>query len=68
MESTNDIPFGPGHPRYVEAQALEQAVRVVRRAQGKKNSEDFAYGSPTWHEADQDYMRDQLRAMLGDPD
>jgi hypothetical protein len=68
MENTNDIPFGPGHPRYEEAQALENTIRIVRRAQGKKNPEDFPYGSPAWHEADEDYMRDLLRAMGGDPD
>lgn len=68
MESANDIPFGPGHPRYEEAQALESSVRVVRKAQGKKNPEDFPYGSPAWHEADEDYMRDLLRALGGNPD
>jgi hypothetical protein len=68
MENTNDIPFGPGHPRYEESQALENAVRVTRKAQGKKNPEDFPYGSPEWHAADEDYMRDLYRAMGGDPD
>jgi hypothetical protein len=68
MENANDTPFGPGHPRYEEAMALEMTVRATRRAQGKKNPEDFPYGSPEWHEADEDYMRDLYRATGGDPD
>ena len=68
MENANDTPFGPGHPRYDEAQALENTIRVVRKAQGKMNPEDFAYGSAEWHAADEDYMRDLLRALGGDPD
>lgn len=68
MENSNDTPFGPGHPRYEEVQALENTVRIVRRAQGKKNPEDFPYGSPEWHDADEDYICDLVRAMGGDPD
>jgi hypothetical protein len=63
MENANDIPFGPGHPRYEEAQALENTVRVIRKAQCKQNPEDFLYGSPGWHKADEEYMLDLLRAM-----
>ncbi|MGF6664985.1 hypothetical protein QF000_006653 [Paraburkholderia atlantica] len=38
----------PGHPLYNEAMALEMTVRTTRRAQGKKNPEDFPAGSPEW--------------------
>jgi hypothetical protein len=71
MENASDVPFGPGHPRYEEDQALEHTVRVIRRAQGKNNPEDFPYGSPEWHKADEAYMRDLWRAFgedLDDPD
>lgn len=68
MENSNDIPFGPGHPRYEEVQALESTVRAVRRAQGKKNPEDFAYGSPEWRDADVEYICNLVRALGGSPD
>jgi hypothetical protein len=68
MQNANDIPFGPGHPRYDEAQALENTVRAIRKAQGKSNPEDFPYGSQEWHEADEAYLRDLLRAMGEDPE
>ncbi|MGA7781264.1 MAG: hypothetical protein WCA85_26655 [Paraburkholderia sp.] len=68
MRNVDDIPFGPGHPRYEQAQALENTVRVIRKAQGKHNPEDFPYGSPEWHKADEAYMRDLLRAMGEDLD
>jgi hypothetical protein len=68
MADENDIPFGPGHPRYEEDQALENTVRVIRKAQGKENPEDFPYGTPEYHKADEQYMRDLLRAMGEDLD
>jgi hypothetical protein len=68
MQNANNIPFGPGHPRYEEAQAFEKTVRVIRKAQGKKNPEDFPYGSSEWQEADEAYVRDLLRAMGENPD
>jgi hypothetical protein len=68
MDNLNDIPFGPGHPRWSEALALENSVRAVRRARGKKNPEDCLRGSPEWQDIEEDFLRDLLRAMDGDPD
>ncbi|CAG4919313.1 hypothetical protein [Paraburkholderia saeva] len=67
MENEKDIPLGPEHPRYDEAQALENMVRVVRKAQGKKNPEDCSYGSLEWQAVEEDYLEDLLRALGGDP-
>jgi hypothetical protein len=61
-------PVRPGHQRYEESQALENTVRVIRKAQGKPNPEDFPYGSPEWYRADEAYMLDLLRAMGEDLD
>ncbi|MEM5300008.1 hypothetical protein VSR82_37890 [Burkholderia sp. JPY481] len=49
----------------VAAQALEMSVAVLRRAQGKKNSEDFPFGSLEWHAAEQDYLRELQRVLQG---
>jgi hypothetical protein len=66
MEDENDTPLGPDHPRH--DQALEHTVRVIRKAQGKQNPEDYPYGTPEYHQADEQYMRDLLRAMGEDLD
>jgi len=55
----DDDPLRPGHPHYNEAVALELTVRTMRRAQGKKNPEDVARGTP---------LRDLRRAVGDDPD
>jgi hypothetical protein len=68
MANESDIPFGPDHPRYEEDQSLENTVRVIRKAQGKQNPEDFPYGSAEYHQADEQYMCDLLRAMGEDLD
>ncbi|MFC0572684.1 hypothetical protein [Paraburkholderia solisilvae] len=68
MSNSNDIPFGPDHPRYAEALALENSVRAVRKARGKKNSEDCTPGSPEWFAVEEDFLRDLARALGGDPD
>ncbi|ENH6337990.1 hypothetical protein ABWH74_001290 [Burkholderia vietnamiensis] len=68
MENEKQSRLRPGDPGYDEAQALERTVRIVRKAQGKKNPGDFAYGSPEHQAAEEEYLRDLLRAMGEDPD
>jgi hypothetical protein len=68
MEGEQYVPFGPGHPRYLQARALALSVAAIRKAQGKKNPDDYPIGSPGWLEVDEDFARDVLRAIGGDPD
>ncbi|MFM0742166.1 hypothetical protein PQQ51_33500 [Paraburkholderia xenovorans] len=64
----DDDPLRPGHPHYNEAVALELTVRTMRRAQGKKNLEDVARGTPEWEAVAEDFLRDLRRAVGDDPD
>jgi hypothetical protein len=68
MEDEPHVPFGPGHPRYLQARALALSVAAIRKAQGKKNPDDYPIGSPGWLEVGEDFARDVLRALSGDPD
>jgi len=60
--------IGPNHPLFDEMAATTSAVRIMRRAQGKKNPEDVAFGSPEWDAVSSEFMRDVGRAMGDDPD
>jgi len=66
MNNEQSIPFGPGHPRYLEARALALSVAAIRKAQGKRNPVDYAVGSPGWAASDEDFARDVLRALGGE--
>jgi hypothetical protein len=68
MEDEPHVPFGPGHPRYLQARALALSVAAIRKAQGKKNPDNYPIGSPGWLEVDEDFARDVLRALGGDFD
>lgn len=57
-------------PIWAEARALEASIRAIRRAQGKKNPEDFAPDSPECIEAMEAFVRDVGRVLglyVGDP-
>jgi len=60
-------PIGPGHPLYQQMMVLTATVRTLRRAQGKLNPEDVAFGSPEWDTVGAEFMRDVYKAMGGDP-
>ena len=60
--------IGPGHPLYQQMTVLTATVRTLRRAQGKLNPEDVAFGSPEWDAVGAEFMRDVYKAMGGDPD
>jgi hypothetical protein len=68
MENEEPIKFGPGHPRYVEAMSLEATVAAIRKGKGKKNPSDFVPFTAEWDEANDDFLRDLLRALGDDPD
>lgn len=55
-------------PIWAEARALEASIRVIRRAQGKRNPEDFAAGSPECLAAMEDFARDISRVIDQYPD
>ncbi|MDR3097899.1 MAG: hypothetical protein LBV73_12600 [Paraburkholderia sp.] len=38
-------------------------VSIIRRAQGKRNPEDFASGSPEFEQAADEYLEDLTRAL-----
>ncbi|MDE1184236.1 hypothetical protein [Paraburkholderia sp.] len=67
MDNENDIPFGPAHPRYLETLAFCMSVDTIRKAQGKSDPKEFAFGTHEWMSAQQDLMRDTLRMMGIDP-
>ena len=48
--------------RYSHAIAIEAAVRATRRAQGKRNPEDFSPGSPEWVTVLDEFLVDVARA------
>lgn len=50
-------------PIWAEARALEASIRAIRRAQGKKNPEDFAPDSPQCIEAMDAFVRDVSRVL-----
>jgi len=56
------------HPIWAEARALEASIRAIRRAQGKKNPEDFPAGSPECTAAMNEFVRDVCRVLDVDLD
>jgi hypothetical protein len=50
-------------PIWAEARALEASIRAIRRAQGKKNPEDFLPDSPQCIEAMEAFVRDVGRVL-----
>lgn len=55
-------------PIWAEARALEASIRAIRRAQGKKNPEDFPAGSPECTAAMEAFVRDVCRVLEIDID
>ncbi|WP_026228670.1 hypothetical protein [Paraburkholderia atlantica] len=68
MEDDKEPKFGPGHPRYLESQALGMSVDAIRKAQGKKSLKDLVPGTPEFMVAEEEFLRDVLRALGEDPD
>jgi hypothetical protein len=55
--------YPDNRPIWAEARALEASIRAIRRAQGKKNPEDFPAGSPECTAAMDEFVRDVCRAL-----
>ncbi|CAG9193526.1 conserved hypothetical protein [Paraburkholderia tropica] len=51
-------------PIWAEARALEASIRAIRRAQGKKNPEDFPAGSDACLDAMEAFVRDVQRVLV----
>ena len=66
MESDEHLPLRRGTSRYDEAIALEDSVRVIRRARGRPNPEDFVEGTPEWHAVVESFLIDLLWASGND--
>ncbi|WP_063750569.1 hypothetical protein [Paraburkholderia bannensis] len=50
-------------PIWAEARALEASIRAIRRAQGKRNPEDFAPDDPDCIDAMEEFVRDVGRVL-----
>ena len=57
--------FSGNDPVRDEARALEASIRAIRRAQGKRNPEDFPPGSPECLAIMEEFVRDvgRVRAL-----
>ncbi|MEM5314264.1 hypothetical protein [Paraburkholderia sp. JHI869] len=54
-------------PIWAEARALEASIRAIRRAQGKRNPEDFSAGTAECLAVMEEFARDVSRVLaLGD--
>ncbi|SOE95658.1 hypothetical protein SAMN05414139_08559 [Burkholderia sp. D7] len=51
----------------MEAQSLGLSVAAIRKAQGKKNPDDFPVDSPEWHRVCEEFVNDVYVALGGDP-
>jgi hypothetical protein len=50
-------------PIWAEARALEASIRAIRRAQGKRNPEDFLPGTPECLAVMEEFVRDISRVL-----
>ena len=61
---TDELSNFPGDdPILAEARALEASIRAIRRAQGKRNPEDFPLDSPECLAAMEEFVRDVGRVL-----
>lgn len=62
----NDPPkFDRGDPMWDVAHAIENSVRAIRKARGKRNPEDCIQGAPDHEEVLNEFLEDVL-AAIGD--
>jgi hypothetical protein len=67
MKNKKPLEIIPGGVLDMEAQSLGLSVAAIRKAQGKKNPEDFHVDSPEWHQVCEEFANDVLVALGGDP-
>jgi hypothetical protein len=58
--------FPENDPIWAEARALEASIRAIRRAQGKRNPEDFPSGRPESLAVMEEFARDISRVLVLD--
>jgi hypothetical protein len=67
MKNKKPLQIIPGAPVDMEAQSLGLAVAAIREAKGKKNPDDFTVDTPEWHRVCEEFVKDVLVALGGDP-
>jgi hypothetical protein len=58
--------FPDNDPVWAQARALEASIRAIRRAQGKRNPEDFSPGTPECLAVMEAFARDVSRVLALD--
>lgn len=67
MKNKKPLEIIPGSPLDMEAQSLGLSVAAIRKAQGKKNPDDFPVDSPEWNQSCEEFVNDVLVALGEDP-
>ena len=67
MKNKKPLEIIPGSPLHAEAQSFSLSVAAIRKAQGKKNPDDFPVNSPEWHQVCEEFANDVLVALGEDP-
>jgi len=67
MENKNPLGITPDSFLQLEAQSLGLSVAAIRKARGKKNPDDMPVDSPAWHQVCEEFVKDVLVALGGDP-
>lgn len=68
MENNNPPKLDRDDPMWNVAQAIENSVRAIRKARGKKNPEDCVPNTPEHEQVLNEFLEDVLGAMGGDED
>lgn len=68
MENENNQRPAPDDPIGDRARAFGLSIGAIRKVAGKPNPDELPYGSPERNAAQEDSLRDVLRAMGEDPD
>jgi hypothetical protein len=67
-ENELDKPTPPDDPMWNVAQAIEGAVRAIRKARGKLNPDDCTPGTIEYEAVTMEFIDDCIRSLGGDPD
>jgi hypothetical protein len=65
MNDKNSLQIIPGSALHGESQSVGLTVAALRKAQGKRNPNDFPVGSPEFEVLEVEFLQDVL-AFLGD--
>jgi hypothetical protein len=67
MKNDKPLEIIPDSFLHREAQSLGLSVATIRKAQGRKNPDDFPVNSPEWHQVCEEFVNDVLVALGEDP-